>query len=236
MMEPLFMTHMAMSSITGENYMIDNIHSRQMDIIKPSELDRPIRIIGAGGIGSWTALVLAKLGSQSIIVQDFDKVDESNTGSQIYSLSQIGQPKVEALTQSILNLTNVNIIGDNKKWDPKQPITESIVILALDSLETRKQIWEELKKNPDVLLVIDGRMAGDFMRLFFVPLDGNYDEYEKTLVSHELVEEEPCTGKAVAYNVFMTASIISNFVKLYTKGQLKSYKEFSFDFIGLQIL
>ncbi len=214
---------------------MNNKYSRQYDIIKPEELTTPIRIIGAGGIGSWTALALTKMGCSKITVQDFDKVDESNTASQIYTSYQIGQPKSLALKETCAFYSDP-IETEDLKWEPKQEIKEPIVIMALDSLQTRADLWQDLKKNTDVRLLIDGRMAGDFLRVFFVPLTSNYDNYEKSLVPPERVDPEPCTGKAVVYNVFMVASIIANLVKKFQKEELQEYKEFAFDFSQLQIL
>jgi len=213
-----------------------NKYSRQIDIINPDLLQTPIRIIGAGGIGSWTTLALAKMGCSNITVQDFDIVGEENTASQIYSQGHIGMDKTTALGGIIKFLTDIDINPEFDKWEPTQEIKEKILILALDNLETRRQIWEEAKLNPQIRLVIDGRMAGDFLRIFFIPLNGDYEEYEKTFVPPEKVDPTPCTAKAVVYNVFMTASLITNFVKLYVKGELTTFKEISFDFVGLQTL
>lgn len=216
--------------------MANTKHNRQLDIINPKLLNFPIRIIGAGGIGSWTTLALAKMGCSNITVQDFDTVDITNTGSQIYSEEDINNPKVNSLGVEINHMTEVDINQDERKWEPGQKIKEPVVILALDSLETRKAIWQELKNNPKTQLVIDGRMAGDFLRIFYVPLNGDYAKYEQYFVEHANIDPTPCTGKAVVYNVFMVASIITNLIKKYAKKELTQFLEFSFDLDGLQIL
>lgn len=215
---------------------MNNKYSRQYDIIKPEELTTPIRIIGAGGIGSWTTLALAKMGCSKLMVQDFDIVSMENTASQLYGNDDIAFPKVSALMDIISDLTSMPIDVDESKWEPNQEIKEPIVVMALDSIVTRAELWKELKLNTDVRLLIDSRMAGDFLRVFYVPLIGNYGNYEKSLVQPERVDPEPCTGKAVVYNVFMVASIIANLVKKFQKRELQEYKEFAFDFSQLQIL
>ena len=80
-------------------------YSRQLDFVKPSELDIPIWIIGAGGIGSWTTLALSKMGCNNLVVFDHDKVELHNTPSQLYTSDQIGQMKTAALKETILKLT-----------------------------------------------------------------------------------------------------------------------------------
>ena len=41
-------------------------YSRQLDLVMPSDLNFPILIVGAGGIGSWATLALAKMGCSNI--------------------------------------------------------------------------------------------------------------------------------------------------------------------------
>lgn len=230
------MTIIILIMATGGKIMANTKHNRQLDIIDPKLLNFPIRIIGAGGIGSWTTLALAKMGCSKLTVQDFDKVDITNTGSQIYSDNDIGHDKTEALNFNLEQLGLYDLKRDNSKWEPGQKITEPVVIMALDSLETRKALWQELKKNPKVNLVIDGRMAGDFLRIFYVPLNGDYAKYEQYFVERNSIDPTPCTGKAVVYNVFMVASIITNLIKKYAKKELTQFLEFSFDLGELQIL
>ena len=57
-------------------------YKNQSDIFTP--IDIPIHIIGIGGIGSWTAFILAKMGCQDINLYDFDEVEDHNIASQIY--------------------------------------------------------------------------------------------------------------------------------------------------------
>lgn len=230
------MTIIILIMATGGKIMANTKHNRQLDIIDPKLLNFPIRIIGAGGIGSWTTLALAKMGCSKLAVQDFDKVDITNTGSQFYSKDDIGNDKVITLKDIIDETCDEDINTLPFKWEPKQKITEPVVILALDSLETRKALWQELKKNPKVNLVIDGRMAGDFLRIFYVPLNGDYAKYEQYFVERNSIDPTPCTGKAVVYNVFMVASIITNLIKKYAKKELTQFLEFSFDLGELQIL
>ena len=52
---------------------------RQLDIADPCQFkDKPITVIGAGGIGAATVVALAKTGFENITVYDFDKVEEHN--------------------------------------------------------------------------------------------------------------------------------------------------------------
>src|SRR5260221_11748263 len=77
------------------------IFQRQTDLVRPAELMFPITIIGVGGIGSMTTFALAKMGALSLTTVDFDKVEEHNTPSQLYTMDDVGTHKVTALQATI---------------------------------------------------------------------------------------------------------------------------------------
>ena len=60
--------------------------TRHTDLIKNVPMDSTINIYGAGSIGSYTALTLAKLGFKNIAVFDNGFVDEENIAPQFYEL------------------------------------------------------------------------------------------------------------------------------------------------------
>jgi len=74
-------------------------HKRQLGIVSPAQLQSPIVVIGAGGIGSWAVLALAKMGCPNITVIDFDTVEDHNVATQFYKESQIKMFKVDALEE-----------------------------------------------------------------------------------------------------------------------------------------
>ena len=76
-------------------------YKRQYDFVKFDELKLPIHVIGAGGVGSWTALLLAKMGCQDITVYDMDEVEDHNVASQFYSEDQLGMNKLDALKENV---------------------------------------------------------------------------------------------------------------------------------------
>jgi molybdopterin/thiamine biosynthesis adenylyltransferase/rhodanese-related sulfurtransferase len=72
-----------------------------------------ILLIGAGGLGSPTALYLAAAGVGTLGVMDGDVVDVSNLQRQIlHTTADIGKPKVESATRTIKALNpDVNVIA-----------------------------------------------------------------------------------------------------------------------------
>src|SRR3990167_10670430 len=130
--------------------MNDNkVFSRQLDLVKPDELDFPILVIGAGGIGSWTTLALAKMGCRNITVVDFDKVGEHNTPSQIYTFKYKGEYKVKALAQIVKELTDVDILTFTEKFQDWYTIFPKydVIISGVDSIASRQEIWKKISKD-----------------------------------------------------------------------------------------
>lgn len=64
-----------------------------------------VAVCGLGGLGSNVATALARAGVGRLHVIDFDRVEITNLNRQQYAVSQIGQPKAEALRK---NLAAVN--------------------------------------------------------------------------------------------------------------------------------
>jgi hypothetical protein len=103
-------------------------------------------------------------------------------------------------------------------------INYEIVISALDDMEVRRELWNDIKKNPFVLHYIDGRMGGEQMNIYTINLMKAkvdlYEQYEKTIVSPDKVDPTPCTRKAVVYNVFCIGGTICNIVKKVCQGEV----------------
>lgn len=208
---------------------------RQIDIISPSKLKISITIIGAGGIGSPTVLGLAKMGCSQITVYDDDKVENHNLPNQLYRVTDIGQPKVIALKGIVNEFTDVEIRAIQERIKEKKEFS-GIVITAVDSMSSRKEIWQSIIWQPAIELYIDARMGGEVVRIYTIrPCDPDDVEfYKKSLYSDEEAVELPCTAQTIIYSVFLTASLICNQVKHLVKREEIS-KEIVFDFKTLTL-
>jgi len=199
--------------------MIDyNRYSRQFDLANPDDLQMPISIIGAGGIGSWTALALAKMGCFNLDVFDPDIIESGNLGSQIYSERDIDRPKITALIEYLTQMTEFTVtdqVALQLEIDVDNVAmfaNSEIVIMAVDSITVRKMVFDALKGQEKWL--IDGRMAGNAIELFCLRLDNPYQvaEYEKTFFSAEDALNIPCSSRAVIYNTFVIGGLIADMV------------------------
>lgn len=219
----------------------NRMYSRQLDLITPDELDFPILVIGAGGIGSWTTLALAKMGCTNITVIDNDIVSEENIPSQLYAIDFKGVSKVEALKQEVYRKTATTITKVNNTFQiwalTHTGIDYKIIIFAVDSLVQRKEIFTYMVSQKIYTdLLIDARMAGELIRILTV--DGmdtiGVINYFQTLDDSKKPYEEPCTSKAVIYNTLLCGGLIASIVKKFAKKEsIKS--NIVFDITNLQI-
>ena len=187
---------------------------RQFDLIPESCLGQEITIIGAGAIGSWTCLALAKMGLCNIRVYDFDVVSEENMNSQLYPLKAIGNPKCQSLQDLIYQFTATPIKVHTEKWDGQ--VHPGLVITAVDSMQVRRQVYDAyVAQAPHTKAIIDPRMSAENALLYvYKPMD-EHDSltYSKSLYSDSQGTQEPCTAKATIYTANLLAGLTVKAVK-----------------------
>jgi len=187
---------------------------RQSELIPLDALEVPITIIGAGAVGSFTALSLVKMGFENITVYDFDKIETANMNCQFYRISDIGKFKVEALKELIKDFTGVEIEAKNERYEGGT--FPGIVIMAVDSMAVRRLIWDNHKEVAfNTKLIVDARMAIENVLCYAMkPLvEKDIASYEKTLYTDANAVEERCTNKAIVFTVMSIAGLISKILK-----------------------
>lgn len=189
--------------------------TRQLDVIPIEKLNTPIHIIGAGAIGSLVSLNLAKMGFINQTITDFDKVSIENMSCQFYRHKDVDKPKVEALRDLISDFTNETIKINNERWMPNPSRISGIVVLAVDDMAVRKEIYESLKAHIYVSHFIDARMSLEDAAMYVMSPHSTKDQssYEKTLYSNEEAVQERCTAKATIYTASMLAGFVAKAVK-----------------------
>lgn len=194
----------------------DNRHIRQSGLVDESILNTPITIVGAGAIGSFVALALAKCGFHSMTVLDPDTIEEHNISNQFYPLGNIGENKVTALRSMLRQFEDIDIVTHPDIYRGIEGGLKGIVISAVDNMATRKQLYEECRRNPNVKAYIDGRMGGNQLEVYTVePKNAQSKKYYKSILwSDDEASETRCTEKAVIYNVLTIASWIVNQTRL----------------------
>jgi adenylyltransferase/sulfurtransferase len=106
-------------------------------------LDARVLLIGAGGLGSPTAIYLAAAGVGHIGIVDFDVVDTSNLQRQIiHTLADVDKPKVESAARAIAQLNpDVEVIGHRTQLTSQNALDiisqYDLVINGSDNFPTR---------------------------------------------------------------------------------------------------
>ncbi len=199
---------------------MDIDYSRQTGLFNPyTEKDR-VTIIGCGGIGSFTAYTLAKMGIRELILYDPDIVEEPNIPNQLFEKEDIGKKKVKAIEEKIRRLGYEEVITISKKFSEQAKICSEVVVVAVDTLEKRKEIWQVIKaKHSLVQTLIDGRMGGLTGKVLTVQLVGSGldDWYETTLEGKPL--SLPCSERAIIFMNFIIAGVIASVVRRTILGE-----------------
>lgn len=195
-----------------------------------------ITIIGAGGIGSWTALQLSRLSPATIYIFDDDKVENVNLSGQLFGRNDIGVSKTSCIVDRIHDLSNYYLIaGHNRRYEP-QDLCSSIsmrtaLIMAVDNMESRRALfkrWVSFTEAPEISeqdanifknnLFIDGRLAAEKLQIFaFRKRDANaIATYERDwLFRDEEADPTACSYKQTSFVAGMIGSLITNIIVNY---------------------
>jgi sulfur carrier protein ThiS adenylyltransferase len=125
-----------------------------------------VGIAGAGGLGSNSAVALARSGIGTLVLSDFDVVEKENLYRQYYFADQIGMMKTIALKENINRINpNVSLIVHQTKLN-RENIPDifsgcNVIIEALDDSDMKEMLIETIqKKMPSIPVVVGSGMAG----------------------------------------------------------------------------
>lgn len=125
-----------------------------------------VAVAGLGGIGSNTAVSLARSGIGHIHLVDFDEVDLTNLNRQAYTIEHLGRLKTEALKELLLNINPyLNITTETVKVTEENAVDifkdYPIVCEAFDNPDNKAVLVNTLLANcPDMKIVSSSGMAG----------------------------------------------------------------------------
>ncbi len=125
-----------------------------------------VAVCGLGGLGSNIAVHLARAGVGSLLLIDFDRVDLSNLNRQQYFVNQLGQPKTQALAETLAGIAPYCRVETRAVKVDAESIPGlfdgcGIVCEAFDRAEAKAMLVQGvLEHYPDVCLVSGVGMAG----------------------------------------------------------------------------
>lgn len=190
-----------------------------------------VAIIGLGGIGSHTALNIARLNPRSMSLVDPDFVDLSNMSGQLHPIRFIGHYKAHSANAVITQFSdyrNTYLFNSPASEDSIRKVT----IVGVDSMKARKEIFEMWKNsNTTKGIYIDGRLSIDTLQIYTVrDTKEDIEAYEKTLFSDTEAQNVICSLKQTTYMASMIGSYITNVVVAYLDDLDKEREVPSFPF------
>ena len=125
-----------------------------------------VGIAGLGGLGSTVAVALARANIGRLIIADFDKVEQGNLNRQQYFIDQIGQNKVDAMTENLRRINpDVKIEPHRIRLNPDN-IPEifadaDVIAECFDKAEEKQMIVQAVlsKMEKTVIVAVSG-LAG----------------------------------------------------------------------------
>ena len=162
------------------------------------------------------------MGFKDIEIIDFDTVELHNIPNQFYRMKDIGEPKVYALQEIIIDFTEVEVTPYNYKIeDPFMGqldlSLDRLHIICVDNVETRRYIYSQLKDSP--LTIIDGGLGGEEYHTQVIHMDNKEDQerYEEYLKTPG--KDAPCGMQNIIYTILSEAAEICNIVKRIDKKE-----------------
>jgi molybdopterin/thiamine biosynthesis adenylyltransferase len=198
---------------------------------------------GSGGIGSWLAFLLARANFE-IHLFDFDTVEERNMAGQFFQKSQIGQNKINAVKQNILNFSDSNINVYNRAIDKNSMYSIPYVFSAFDNMKARKDLFNCWKRSYNGLnhpIFIDGRLEMEQLQIFCVTPE-TADLYESEhLFNDSEVEAESCTARQTTHTATLIASLMvayftNHITNVYEEEKVRDFPFFTEFFTPLNLI
>ena len=172
---------------------------RQRDIIPPEKL-APCRItvIGVGAIGRQVAIQLVAMGAPWIQIFDSDIVEVVNLAPQGYFPADLGAAKVAATAELLRRINpETQVLAVQERFRRSTADHGNIVFACVDSIDTRKLIWEALRHKVDFFC--DGRMSAEVLRVLSVADAAGRKHYPTTLFTAAEAFHGACTARSTVF-------------------------------------
>lgn len=109
--------------------------------------NKTVLVLGCGGVGGYTVEALARSNIGTLILVDFDNIDETNINRQIIALtSTIGRYKVDVLEERVKDINSECKVVIIKEFIDKSNIEKlfdlkfDFLVDACDTISTKKEI------------------------------------------------------------------------------------------------
>lgn len=180
-----------------------------------------IILAGLGGIGSWTALQLARMVPSRMVLYDDDVVEAVNMAGQLYGYNDVGKSKVNAVSELITSYTSMQSVYAVPEKFTSECEAGDIMICGFDNMEARNTFFNSWEAHVMCIpeeerrkcLFIDGRLSMDELQVLCMSGEDSYNimRYRNEfLFSSREAEHTVCSMKQTTYLASMIGSFIVN--------------------------
>lgn len=158
--------------------------------------NKHITIVGCGGVGGYTAIMLARAGVEKMKIVDFDIVSPSNINRQIVAYEDtIGRKKVDVLKEMMQKINKnmqISVIDEKlTKENVKNIITQTdLVVDAIDSVSDKIALIVYCKKhNINIISAMGAGNRCDIPQFEVIDICKTYNDGLAKIVRKKLKEE-----------------------------------------------
>lgn len=188
--------------------------NKHREFFDPDNFNDEIHIIGCGAVGSTIAEQLARLGIKKIHLYDFDTVSEHNITNQMFFADQIGNDKVRSLHWILTQINpDIEVKQHTKGWQKGMPLS-GYVFLAVDNIDTRKEIVEDNFFNTNIKAMFDTRMRLTDAQAFaakWTPEGKKFLKDTMNFTREEAANSTPVSACGTTLSVTPTVRIICSY-------------------------
>lgn len=198
-----------MKSISDNNNVsYEDRDIRQRQILPPQSLQEShVTVVGVGAIGRQAALQLAAVGVKSLQLIDFDNVGVENLAAQGFLEQDLGIAKTKAVADLCRKINSEVEIEERYERFRRSTKTGNILFCCVDSIDTRKLIWQAVKGTLD--LFVDARMSAEVIRVLAVDnADSTIKHYPTTLFAATEAFQGACTAKTTIFTANIAAGLM----------------------------
>ena len=183
--------------------------------------NKTVILAGVGGIGSYVAFLLARMKPASMFIYDNDIVEAANMSGQLYGNSDLGRPKVSAISEMIRNYADYSSVFAVPERFTIESEASDIMICGFDNMTARRAFFTKwlrhVNSKPEnergKCLFIDGRLAAEEFQVLCIKGDDqfNIDRYGADfLFTDAEADETICSYKQTTFCANMIASYMVN--------------------------
>lgn len=194
-------------------------YSKGDGIFNPYLHNPHIVLVGAGGIGGWVGMQLAKMGVRKFTIWDDDLVARHNLSNTPYREQDRQKSKAHALARFMKAMNKeVQVKVVPKKYTGQKLGKPDVLISAVDSMAARKLLFDKAVEQ-EVPLFIDGRIGGENLRVYSLQptlgADRKFYRDKSVWTKDENVPPLPCSIQQTIYIGNLVAARITKAVQLW---------------------